>query len=88
MRRKYVQDSINKYISGEINAEEHSKNLANIGYYYDDLAKVYDKMCNRDIRELNYVLVAYKENNDMPVNRWGYIDFKPIPDPASDYDFW
>ena len=58
MRRKYVQDSIDKYISGEINAEEHSKNLANIGHYYDDLAKVYHKMCYRDIRELRHVLVA------------------------------
>lgn len=61
LKKKDVQDSIDKRTFGEINAEEDIKELANISSFYEDQKREHQNSCDKELKELMKVVFAYKK---------------------------
>lgn len=85
LKKKDVQDSIDKRTFGEISGEEHIKELAGISSFYEEQIREHHNSCDKELRELMEVVFAYKKDNDMPLQNSSDIDSSTdMPGPMDD----
>ncbi len=84
-KEKAIQDSVNRWSSGEINAQEHIEEIAGIESFYVVQKREHYNSCDIELRELMEVVFDYKKDNNIPLQDSSDIDSSTdMPGPMDD----